>query len=160
PVRDIPAEPPASPLRASAAPSAAPAAIPSDRLRPVVPYGVQSGDVTSRSAIVWSKSDRLARLVVEWDTDPSFNTPPRVPVRLATSEGAFCSRRDPGDLPPGQRVHSRVGFEPPDDPRATSEPVLGSLVTAPESRADVLVAWSGDVAGQGWGINLEWGGMK
>jgi alkaline phosphatase D len=121
---------------------------------------VQSGDVTSRSAIVWSKSDRLARLVVEWDTDPSFKSPRRVPGPVATAETDFTARVDLGDLPPGQRIHYRVVFEPPDASRAGSEPVAGSFLTAPEQRADVLVAWSGDTAGQGWGINLEWGGMK
>src|SRR5690242_6544568 len=92
-VREIPAEPlslPAPPAK----PSAAPAVIPSDRLRPVVPYGVQSGDVTSRSAIVWSKSDRLARLVVEWDTDPAFKRPRRVPGPVATADTDFCARVD------------------------------------------------------------------
>jgi alkaline phosphatase D len=34
------------------------------------------------------------------------------------------------------------------------------LKTAPLDRSDVLFAWSGDVAGQGYGINLEWGGMR
>lgn len=167
PVRSTPVEPPSpSTSDGGSAPppqaSAAPAAVPSDRLRPLVPYGVQSGDVTSRSAIVWSKSDRLARLVVEWDTDPSFPSPRRVPGPVATAESDFTARVDLGDLPPGQRIHYRVVFEPPEDPRATSEPVAGSLLTAPDPdrRADVLVAWSGDTAGQGWGINLEWGGMK
>lgn len=125
-----------------------------------MPYGVQSGDVTSRSAMVWSKSDRLATLHVEWDTDPSFRSPRRVPGPVAAADTDFCARVDLQGLPPGQRIHYRVVFAPPDDPRAASEPVVGSLVTAPEVRADVLVAWSGDVCGQGWGINLEWGGMK
>lgn len=159
PVSEIPAAPPPR-GSAAQAPTVAPAAIPADRLRPVLPYGVQSGDVTSRSAIVWSKSDRLARLLVEWDTDPSFPSPRRVPGPVATDESDFCARVDLGELPPGQRIHYRVVFEPPEDPRARSEPAAGSFVTAPEARADVLVAWSGDTAGQGWGINLEWGGMK
>jgi alkaline phosphatase D len=158
PVREIPIEPPRQPPPAPAVP----AAVPSDRLRPLVPYGVQSGDVTSRSAMVWSKSDRLARLVVEWDTDASFRSPRRVPGPVATAESDFTARVDLGDLPPGRRIHYRVVFEPPDDPRAASEPVAGSLLTAPDPDrpGDVLVAWSGDMVGQGWGINLEWGGMK
>ena len=161
PVGTIPVEPPRQgPAMPVNPPAVAPAAIPSDRLRPRVPYGVQSGDVTSRSAIVWSKSDRLAQLVVEWDTDPSFRRPRRVPGPVATDDSDFTARVDLGDLPPGQRIHYRAVFLPPADPRAASEPAAGSFVTAPEERADVLVAWSGDTAGQGWGINLEWGGMK
>jgi alkaline phosphatase D len=161
PVREIPIAPPPAPR--APAPSA-PAALPSERLRPVVPYGVQSGDVTDSTAIVWSKSDRLARMLVEWDTEPTFRNPRRVAGPVATGDTDFCVRADLEQLPPGTRVHYRVVFEPPDEPRARSEPAAGSFVTAPavraDVRADVLVAWSGDTAGQGWGINLEWGGMK
>ncbi len=160
PVREIPVAPGPPPALTAPPAPVAPAAVPSDRLRPLVPYGVQSGDVTSRSAIVWSKSDRLAQLVVEWDTDPAFKSPRRVAGPVATADTDFCARVDLGDLPPGQRVHYRVVFAPPDAPRAASEPASGSFVTAPEAPADVLVAWSGDTVGQGWGINLAWGGMK
>ena len=38
----------------------APAVVPSEGMRPVLPYGVQSGDVTGDRAIVWSKTDRPA----------------------------------------------------------------------------------------------------
>ena len=164
PVREIPAATPLlpGPRRDATRPCrrSAPAAIPADGLRPLDPSGVQRGDVTSRSAIVGCKSDRLARLVVEWDTDPSFRSPRRIPGPVATADSDFCARVDLGELPPGRRIHYRVVFAPPDEPRATSEPVVGSFVTAPEERADVLLAWSGDMVGQGWGINLEWGGMK
>ncbi len=155
PVREIPAESPPS-----AAPSAAPAIVPSDKARPVVPYGVQSGDVTLDRAIVWSKSDRLARMQVEWDTDPAFSSPRRVTGPVATSETDFCARIDLDGLPPGRRVHYRVVFEAPDDPRARSEAASGSFVTAPAERADLVVVWSGDCAGQGWGIDLSRGGMR
>ncbi len=159
PVAAIPLPPPPAEPARSAAPASAPAAIPSDRLRPRVAYGVQSGDVTHDGAIVWSRSDRLARMVVEWDTDPSFPSARRVEGPVATAETDFCARVDLGGLPPATRVHYRVVFEPPDAPRAKSEPVVGSLVTAPRDRGEVVVAWSGDTAGQGWGIDLARGGM-
>lgn len=44
---------------------AAPAAMTSERLRPQVPGGVMSGDITAGSAIVWSRTDRPARMIVE-----------------------------------------------------------------------------------------------
>lgn len=138
----------------------APAIVPADGLRPVLTHGVQSGDVTSRSGIVWARADRLARLVVEWDVDPSFPNPRRVEGPVATGESDFTARLDLGDLPPGRRVHYRVAFESLDSPRERSEPHAGSFQTAFEERGDVNFAWGGDTAGQGWGINLEWGGMK
>jgi alkaline phosphatase D len=121
---------------------------------------VQSGDVTSESGIVWSRSDRLARMVVEWDIDPAFKSPRRVEGPVATADTDFTARVDLGGLPAGQRVFYRVTFEDPESARTRSEPAPGSFVTAPEDRRDVLFAWSGDTAGQGWGINLAWGGMK
>jgi alkaline phosphatase D len=160
PVREIPiAPPPGPPPSPPPTPTAAPAALPADSLRPRVPYGVQSGDVTSRSAIVWSKSDRLAQLVVEWDTDPSFKTPRRIPGPIATAATDFCAHVDLAGLPPGQRIHYRTVFAPPDEPRAGSEPVVGSFMTAPETRADVRLVWSGDMVGQGWGIDRARGGI-
>ena len=70
---------------------------------------------------------------------------------------------DLGGLPPGRRVFYRVVFTDTDSGRVKSEPSPGSFVTAPArdgERADVFFAWSGDTAGQGWGINPAWGGMK
>ncbi|MER6796954.1 PhoD-like phosphatase N-terminal domain-containing protein, partial [Amycolatopsis mediterranei] len=53
-------------------PSTAFAAVPLVRRdRPVLTHGVQSGDVTPGSAIVWSRADRPSRLVVEIARDPS-----------------------------------------------------------------------------------------
>ena len=40
-----------------------------------------------------------------------------------------------------------------------SEAVTGRFRTAPADRRDVSFVWGGDVAGQGWGINPDDGGM-
>ena len=50
----------------------APAVVASDRMRPGTPCGVQSGDVAGDRAIVWSRTDRPARLIVEWATTDAF----------------------------------------------------------------------------------------
>jgi alkaline phosphatase D len=41
-----------------------------------------------------------------------------------------------------------------------SEPINGSLTTAPTRRQDVSFVWTGDVVGQGWGIDPAYGGLK
>jgi alkaline phosphatase D len=41
-----------------------------------------------------------------------------------------------------------------------SEPAVGSFRTAPRKRRDVSFTWSGDLAGQGWGINPDIGGYR
>ena len=40
--------------------------------RPVITHGVQSGDVSADGAVVWSRSDRPSRMIVEAATSDSF----------------------------------------------------------------------------------------
>jgi alkaline phosphatase D len=72
----------------------------------------------------------------------------------------FTARIDLPDLPPGQRIFYRVLFRSLADGKTLSEPVSGNFVTAPADRRDVRFIWSGDTAGQGFGINPDWGGMR
>src|SRR5437899_10674458 len=46
----------------------APAAVTSEAARPRLAHGVQSGDVTGDRAIIWSRADRPARMIVDWAT--------------------------------------------------------------------------------------------
>lgn len=55
--------------------STAPGIVTSDTMRPQIPYGVASGDVTSNQAVIWSKSDRASRMIVDYDTSESFRNP-------------------------------------------------------------------------------------
>jgi len=138
----------------------APAVVTSDKMRPAIPYGVQSGDVTSGRAIVWSRTDRPARLLVEWATSDSFRDAARVVGPAALAESDFTARVDLTGLPAGQQIFYRVRFEDLASPKVLSEPVIGRFRTPAQSRRTVSFAFSGDEAGQGWGINTAWGGMK
>src|SRR5262250_3516893 len=81
----------------------APAVVPTDRMRPAVPYGVQSGDVTGDRAIVWSKTDRPARLLVEFATNDAFRNARRITgPAAALAETDFTARVDLTGLPAGQ----------------------------------------------------------
>src|SRR5690606_38382676 len=71
----------------------------------------------------------------------------------------FVMKRLVADLPPGQEIFYRVVFEDLAGGLARSEPVTGRFRTAPDSRRSVRFAWSGDTAGQGWGIDPSRGGM-
>jgi len=138
----------------------APATITSDKLRPAIPYGVQSGDITASQAVIWSRSERPARMIVEYATTESFRNAQRVVGPAAIEASDFTARVDLTDLPAGQQLFYRVTFQDLADTKIYSAPVAGTLRTAPLARRDVLLAWGGDTVGQGWGINPEFGGMK
>jgi alkaline phosphatase D len=138
----------------------APAAIVSDAERPLASWGLQTGDVSPEGAIVWSRSDRPARFFVEWAYDPAFkrSTLVRGPHALETTD--YTARVDLGNLAAGTDVFVRTYFESLDTSGARSEPVLGRFRTLPKGKRDIRFVWSGDTAGQGWGIDLDHGGMK
>jgi alkaline phosphatase D len=138
----------------------APAIITSDNMRPSIPYGVASGDITGGNALIWSRSDRPARMIVEYDTTESFRKAQRVIGSDALYTTDYTARVNLGKLPAGQQIFYRVTFQDLTDTNIYSVPVLGSFRTAPAKKRDIFFAWSGDTAGQGWGINPEWGGMK
>ena len=127
--------------------------------RPEVRWGVQSGDVTGSSAVVWSKTDRPARMVVEIAATESFRSPRG---RRAVDVGPDTDHAGKvllSGLPAGTELFYRVHFAENGNSGHASEPVIGTFRTAPADRRDVSFAWSGDVAGQGWGINPDTGGM-
>src|SRR5262245_18655299 len=138
----------------------APVVITPDARRPGLPYGAMSGDITGDRAIIWSRADRPARMVVEWATNEGLRDARRVvgPATLADSD--FTARVDLNGLPAGQDIFYRVTFQDLADVKIFSAPALGRFRAAPAARRAVRFCFSGDEAGQGWGINREWGGMK
>lgn len=138
----------------------APAIATSDRMRPNIPYGVASGDITAGSAIVWSRTDRPAHMIVDYDTTESFRNPKRLISRNVSEASDYTARVNLTYLPPGQQIFYRVTFQDLSNPNIYSTPARGTFRTPPAAKRDIFFAWSGDTAGQGWGINPEFGGMK
>ncbi|MTH97846.1 alkaline phosphatase [Roseibium sp. RKSG952] len=128
--------------------------------RPVIAHGLQSGDVDAGSGMIWARADRPARMLVEVDTTGSFETPRRLAPVNALPESDFAVKRLLEDLPADQDIFYRVSFADLNDFNAVSEPMTGRFRTAPRSRRSVKFVWSGDTAGQGWGIDPHRGGMK
>jgi alkaline phosphatase D len=128
--------------------------------RPQLPAGVSSGDITPNSAIIWSQSDRPARMFVEWSTTESFRESQSVQGPDALPINDLTARLDLQDLPPNQRIFYRASFMDLANPKVMSEPQTGTFKTAPLTPHDIHLAWSGDTCGQGWGINPAWGGLK
>lgn len=138
----------------------APALITSDAERPVAAQGLSFGDPTANAMMVWSRSDRPARMLVEWSLDDSFSRVHKIvgPYALETSD--YTVRQDLVGLPAGRDVFVRVQFQGLDNARSLSEPVLGRFAVPTLKARDIRFVWSGDTAGQGWGINTSFGGMK
>lgn len=138
----------------------APAIVTPDSARPAIPSGVASGDVTASSAMIWSRSDRPARMLVEYSTTESFRDVRRTQGPTALEATDFTSKLDLTGLPPGERIFYRVLYEDLSNSKVLSAPVTGSFQAAPVRPRDVTLAFSADTAGQGFGINPEWGGFR
>ncbi|MEO0842622.1 MAG: alkaline phosphatase D family protein [Cyanobacteria bacterium J06643_5] len=137
----------------------APGIITSDKMRPKIPYGVASGDIDANSAVIWSRSDKPARMIVDYATNQSFENAKRVIGPAALEVSDFTARVNLNNLPGGEQVFYRVIFQDLNNINTYSAPSTGSLRT-PTQDGDIFFAWSGDTAGQGWGINPDFGGMK
>jgi len=61
-------------------------------------------------------------------------------------------------LPLGQDMFYRVRLQDLFEPPIRGEPMIGRFRTAPADRRNVTFCWSGDTAGQGWGIDESRGG--
>ncbi|MBD2297006.1 alkaline phosphatase D family protein [Anabaena sphaerica FACHB-251] len=138
----------------------APGIITSDKMRPAIPYGIASGDITNNNVVIWSKSDRPSRMIVEYSTSPSFINVQRVLGPQALESSDFTARLNLRNLPPNQQIFYRVLFQDLDYQDTYSEPVKGSFHTPANTGRDICFVWGGDTAGQGWGINPKFGGMK
>ncbi len=147
--------------RGALAEPAAPAVITRDRARPQWPSGLQFGDVSGDRAMVWARSDRPARLWVEYATNASFADATRVRGPLALETSDHTARLDLRGLPAGRELFVRATFEDLGGTKgAWSDPATGSFRTAPQAPRDLRFVWSGDTAGQGFGINPDFGGMR
>jgi alkaline phosphatase D len=127
--------------------------------RPIVTSGVQSGDIGTDSGVVWARADRPSQMLVEVATSESFANIRSLPPIAALPESDFAAKLLLEHLPAGQQIFYRIRFRDLADINVESEAVVGRFRTAPGDRRDVSFVWGGDVAGQGWGINPDDGGM-
>ena len=127
--------------------------------RPQITHGVQSGDVSGDGGVIWARADRPSQMQVEVATTELFKDARKLPPIAALPESDFTAKMLVEDLPGGQDIFYRVRFRDLAHVDVESEPVVGRFRTAPSDKRDVSFVWGGDVAGQGWGINPDDGGM-
>jgi alkaline phosphatase D len=158
--------------------AARPAAAPLVRNRLTLPSGISTGDVTTNSGVLWSRASGAGRLVANLlavGEDGSALRGSRAfsqVLRGTTASDAtdFTSKIHARGLPSGTRFALTMHFEDRDG--NAGETARGSFSTAPGSNANSpwsrsagskrgqSFVWTGDTAGQGWGINEEIGGMR
>src|SRR5262245_11348074 len=156
----------------------APAIVAAEADRPKALQGLHFADPSDGSIVVWSRSDRSARMLVEWSYDEQFREVTRLRGPHALEPTDFTARQAIDGLEPGSDVFVRVSFQSLNNDRAIGEPITGRFVTPPaplrgddddnddqghhlgHARRDLRFLWGGDTAGQGWGINPTFGGMK
>jgi alkaline phosphatase D len=79
--------------------------------RPQITHGVQSGDVSVGSGMVWARADRPSRMLVEVATADSFHEI-RSGVYVDTfPESDFTAKALIEDLPAGQDIFYRLSFQ-------------------------------------------------
>jgi alkaline phosphatase D len=117
--------------------------------------GVRSGEVTTSSAVIWSRGLRPSRLMVRLHSDGRHRRLVRGPWTDERTD--FTARIHLTGLAPGRPYDAEVWFESPDGER--SAPQRLTFATAPVHAAAQSVVWSGDTCGQGWGIDRARGGL-
>jgi len=127
--------------------------------RPRIAGGIQSGDVATESAVVWARADRPSRMIVECSTVESFKSIVRTASMDALPDRDFTAKLLLDGLPPEHDIFYRVRFEDFSAGLA-GETQVGHFRIAPTERRAVSFVWSGDSAGQGWGIDPSRGGMR
>ena len=128
--------------------------------RPAFTHGITSGDVETTRAVILARSDRPARMWVELSARPDFAKSERFEGTKAVAGSDFNAHAFPDKLLPATTYHYRVRFESLDDPGLSSPPAAGRFSTAPNGKRDIRFLWSGDTAGQGFGIDPAHGGMR
>lgn len=126
--------------------------------RPVFAHGVQSGDITAQGGMVWTRADRASRIALEVASRESFTDARTIALLDALPESDFAVKCLLEGMPADQTVFYRMTATDLSDANATSAPITGQFRTAPTEKRDIRFVWSGDTAGQGWGIDDE--GMR
>ena len=93
--------------------------------RPIITHGVQSGDVSVDSGMVWARADRPSRMLVEIATTDSFKDIRRSAFIDALPETDFTAKALIDGLPAGQDIFYRIRFQDLSYPTVLGEPTIG-----------------------------------
>jgi alkaline phosphatase D len=145
-----------------------------------ITHGIASGDVTDKSAIIWSRvNNQPAQMNVEYDTNANF-TDPLSKTAQANSTTDFTAHAKLDSLQPDTQYYYRVWFTGSElgndtnssinndlsaTPNAVEQVEIGTFRTAPSSNmtsnsSDLSFIWSADLGGQNYCRNANEGGYS
>jgi alkaline phosphatase D len=125
------------------------------RQRDELTTGARTGEVTTDSAVLWSRAARDGQLHVQLRSNGRDLRTIRGPWTDARADHTARLRLE--GLAPGREYDATVWFASADGTESTREDVR--FRTAPIHAAAQSVIWSGDTCGQGWGIDRARGGL-
>ncbi len=129
--------------------------------RPLITSGIQSGDVSADSAVIWARADRPARMQVECSTLESFKTIIGSASADALPDGDFTSKVLLDGLPAGQDIFYRVRFEDIGGQRHRRRDAARAFpYRADRAKHRYRSPGRAIPTGQGWGIDENRGGMR
>ncbi|MEO9864141.1 PhoD-like phosphatase N-terminal domain-containing protein, partial [Yoonia sp.] len=76
--------------------------------RPLITHGIMSGDVAHDGAVIWSRADREAKMLVEWATTESMSDARAVPALAVGTPTDYTGKLALTGLPSDQDIFYRV----------------------------------------------------
>ena len=119
---------------------------------------VQSGDVTSTSAVIWGRNDQPGEMLVELSTSADFKDATIYQGPGVGPETDYTGKVWVRGLLANTKYYYRVSFQNFANNKVSKVAGgVGSFGTAPvpEDARSVRFIWGADIAGQGWGRNPD-----
>ncbi|GHI00126.1 glycerophosphodiester phosphodiesterase family protein [Neobacillus kokaensis] len=113
--------------------------------KPFISHGVASGDVTSSSAILWTRTNKQATVQFEISTDSTFKHNKIVKTSPSDQANDFTVKVNVNGLKPDTTYYYRAHAV------SSNYTVNGTFKTAPEENSlkPLTMVWGGDTGGQG-----------
>ncbi len=113
--------------------------------------GIASGDITSNSAVLWSKSNSTSRMNIEYSLDPNFSNYTHNNI-LVDHTSEYSGHYKLTGLMPNSTYYYKIWFSDTYNPSIVSQKLVGKFKTAPltDDEETVTFAVGGDLGGQGY----------
>ena len=127
---------------------------------PEMAEGIALGDISQDGLVLWSRTNQPAHLNVEWSRYEDFRYAHKCAQVTAFESNDFTTKLSIRGLPEDRDIYIRAYYRSLHTGK-TSPLTKGYCRTPPLKGARSLTfAWSGDLGGQGFGINPEIGGYR